>query len=214
MRTAGVLGALLLTLVVGAVGAPAGAASQPVQLSTDGRVWTPDLTTPLFDPSVRWVPGDVRTATFWVRNAGPSLGALTITANVHDDDALLAGGAILLRMRAAGGAWTTVRPGTAASLGSLARGARSRIEMTASFAWPSGSDTQRKLLRFGLDVRLSGASTSVTHGTNQEPAEDHHGSGLLPNTGNPVTWRLCLLAALSLGGGTGLVVRSKRRERR
>lgn len=210
MRPAGVLGALLLTLVVGAVGAPAGAASQPVRLSTDGRVWAPDLTAPLFDPSVRWVPGDVRTATFWVRNAGPSRGSLTITANVHDD-ALLADGAISLRMRADGGAWKAVGPGTAASLGRLARGARARIEIVASFGWPSGNDTQRKLLRFDLDVRLSGASAPAT---TTEPANDHHGSSFLPNTGNPVAWWICLLAALSLGGGTALVVRSKRREHR
>lgn len=206
-------------LAVGA-GTSADAATQPVQLSNDGRTWAPDLDRPLFDPAVRWVPGDVRRATFWVRNAGPTVGSLTVTARVQDADGLLAEDAISLRMRTTAAAWTTVVPGTTASLGQLARNDRTQVEVTATFDSGSGDDTMRRTLHFVLDVRLAGATGAAATGPNAghppsagSTAPGGGGlGGLLPNTGDPVTWWLCLLAALSLGGGAALVVRSKRRE--
>lgn len=213
MRLLRLLATLLVLLAIGV--APAYAA-QPVQLSNDGRTWAPNLPAPLFDPAVRWVPGDVRQASFWVRNAGPGAGTLTMTALVADADGLLAKHAMRLRLRDASGSWTSVAPGSRASLGTLADGARTQIVVSAAYAAASGNDTERDTLRFSLRVRLTGADRAGDHagGPSGGPlvAGGHGPGGLLPGTGNPVTWWLCLLAALSLGGGTALVVRSKRRD--
>lgn len=212
MRLLRLLATLLVLLAIGV--APAYAA-QPVQLSNDGRTWAPDLPAPLFDPAVRWVPGDVREASFWVRNAGPDAGTLSVTALVADADGLLAKHAMRLRLRDASGSWTTVAPGSRASLGALADGARTRVVVSAAYAAASGNDTERDTLRFSLRVRLTGADEAAGHAGG--PSSGGHAGGqgpggLLPGTGNPVTWWLCLLAAISLGGGTALVVRSKRRD--
>jgi len=50
--------------------APARAADE-LGSSTDGRTWVSSLATPLFAPSFRWVPSDVETASFYVRNQAP-----------------------------------------------------------------------------------------------------------------------------------------------
>lgn len=209
--------ALAVVLAVGGSVAPAHATSQPVQLSNDGRTWAPDLTRPLFDPAVRWVPGDVRRASFWVRDDGPSAGALAITADVDDGDRLIADHAVMLRLRAGSRRWSTVSAGRTAALGRLTEGHRTKVEIVAAFDPGSGDATMRRSLHFSLSVRLTGATPTASPSAPSEapgavsPAGGGHGGGILPNTGNPVTWWLCLVAALSLGAGTALVVRSKRR---
>lgn len=218
---AAVLAGLAVLIVVGTT-APARAATEPVQLSNDGRTWTPDLARPLFDPATRWVPGDVRRAAFWVRNAGPTVGSLAVTARVQDTDGLMADDAIDLELREAGGAWTGVTPGATLTLASLPAGADTRVEVRATYPWSSGNDTMRRTLSFSFGVRLSGDDVAATAGptsagpsatTTQQSASQDRDSGVsLPNTGNPVDWWWLLLAAAALGGGTALVVRSKRKD--
>lgn len=211
-----VLRLLLALLIMWALSAtPAGAATEPVQLSNDGRTWAADLPEPLFDPDVRWVPGDSRAAAFWVRDAGESRGALSVSADVRDTDRLVADGAMNLRLRRGSGQWHEVRPGTSISLGSLERGGRERIGVVATYAPRSGNDTMDSAFTFSLDVRLTG--DDATGEDEPGPGDDlpegqaPAGGGLLPGTGSPVRWWLIALASLSIGGGTALVLRSKRK---
>ncbi|MFD7074231.1 LPXTG cell wall anchor domain-containing protein [Nocardioides sp. NPDC059952] len=205
---------LLALLVISTVAAAApAAATEPVQLSNDGRTWAADLPRPLFEPEVRWVPGDSREATFWVRDAGESRGALTVSADVRDTDGLLAEGAMSLRLRRGEGEWQDVRPGARAELGRLEQGARDRIGVAATYAPGAGNDTMDRSLTFSLDVRLMGEDATGS-GDDAPPGGDAAGDGgLLPETGSPVTWWLIALASLSIGGGTALVLRSKRKGR-
>lgn len=50
-------------------GAPAYAADDGVTVSLDGTTFTSSVTSPLFDPALRVVPGDVVTEDLWVRNS-------------------------------------------------------------------------------------------------------------------------------------------------
>ncbi|MEU6137165.1 LPXTG cell wall anchor domain-containing protein [Nocardioides sp. NPDC047086] len=216
---------LLALLVISslAAAAPAAASTEPVQLSNDGRTWGVDLPRPLFEPEVRWVPGDSREATFWVRDAGESRGALTVSADIRDADGLVAEGAMSLRLRRGDGRWQEVRPGDRASLGWLERGSQDRIGVIATYAPASGNDTMDRSLTFSLDVRLTGEDATGPGGAtppggngNGDGNGDGEGAGdggLLPDTGSPVTWSLIALASLLIGGGTALVLRSKRKGR-
>lgn len=208
---------LLALLVISSLAAPATAATEPVQLSNDGRTWAADLPRPLFDPEVRWVPGDSREATFWVRDAGESRGALTVSADILDTDGLVAEGAMSLRLRRGDGRWQEVRPGDRAPLGWLERGGQDRIGVIATYAPASGNDTMDRSLTFSLDVRLTGEDATGPGGA-MPPDGDGDGDaagdgGLLPDTGSPVTWWLIALASLLIGGGTALVLRSRRKGR-
>ncbi|SDJ76070.1 hypothetical protein SAMN05428985_101324 [Nocardioides sp. YR527] len=210
---------LLALLVIStlAAAAPSAAATEPVQLSNDGRTWAADLPEPLFDPETRWVPGDSRAATFWVRDAGESRGALSVSADIRDTDRLVAEGAMNLRLRRGSGEWQEVRPGSSISLGRLERGGRERIGVVATYAPGSGNDTMDSAFTFSLDVRLTGDDATGDDGTGPvgdvPEAQAPAGGGLLPDTGSPVRWWLIALASLSIGGGTALVLRSKRKGR-
>ncbi|GAB4085842.1 hypothetical protein GCM10028784_24720 [Myceligenerans cantabricum] len=50
----------------------AGATAPAVGLSLDGETWTRESVSPLFGQDLRWVPGDVSVATFYVRNESGS----------------------------------------------------------------------------------------------------------------------------------------------
>ena len=63
------LAAAALAGVFALAGAPAYAADGGVTVSLDGTTFTSSVTSPLFDPALRVVPGDVVTEDLWVRNS-------------------------------------------------------------------------------------------------------------------------------------------------
>ncbi|MEX0428699.1 hypothetical protein AB3X52_13805 [Nocardioides sp. DS6] len=184
---------------------PARAAADPVGLSADGRSWSNDLPTPLFNPALRWVPGESRTSALWVRNRGATDAALAVTMRVGDAGGLLTPGAVSLAFRAQGGSWHDARPGERVSLGRLASGAVRRVEVRASLAWAAGNDTMRRRLDFDVVVRLDGAPAAGAAAAQPDTGDD--GGGRLPDTGNPVQWWLVAAGALSVGIGTELTRR-------
>ena len=210
-----------LLAVLVAPAAPAAAVDGPVALSADGVTWADDLRTPLFDPAARWVPGDGRAASFWVRNDGQGAGALSVVAALDDGDRLLADGSVSLRMRAGGGPWATVSAGEATSLGRLAEGERTRVDVAAVLPASAGNDTMRRLLGLDLDVRLRGDDPADVPPDDDRPGDrpgehetpEHETpedeAGLLPDTGSPVTTWLLLVAAACVGAGAACVRRSR-----
>ena len=197
--------AVLLSTAV--VAAPAHAADE-VGLSLDGQTWAGSLRRPLFDPDVRWVPGDSETASFLVRNQGPSAAWLTIEVLGTDSDQLLANGEIEMSVRARGGDWETVVngvPSRSLTTAAVAEGGRTRVDLQAVFAWDSPNDSIRDRLPLDVVVRLTQAGP-----VRDENAADDDRLGWLPDTGSAVSKALAWLAAILLGSGLALLAARKR----
>jgi hypothetical protein len=90
-RFVGPTTAVLLAGALVAIAAVPAYADGYVGLSSDGRHWSSRLSGPLFSPASRWVPGDVGTRSFWVRDQGPSSARLTIAVTTATDAGVVTG---------------------------------------------------------------------------------------------------------------------------
>lgn len=189
-----------------ALAGPAAAADDPgpVAVSTDALHWSDGLIEPLFDPDVRWVPGDLRTAAFFVRNGGPTPATIQLQVRALDD-ALLRTGDIRFAARADGGTWVALGQDRVTSLlrvAPLPADDHSTIEIRAEFDPASSNQSQQASADLWFDVRLSQAAVEGDAG----PAG---GSSGLPDTGAPAVAPLVLVGAGLLGVGVGLVRRRR-----
>ncbi|MFL6156054.1 MAG: hypothetical protein ACJ72D_08190, partial [Marmoricola sp.] len=170
--------------------------------------WSASLPAPLFDPAERWVPGDIRTATFWVRNQASDAGTLTLQATVHDLDGLIARDDVSLMIRRDGGAWVPLPPDVVSRpFGdrTLPAAASTRIDLRAELVAPSPNRSQVSTVLFDLAVGLS--ETSSVSGPSGG-ATDH--PGLLPDTGG-VPLGILLAGAVLLALGLLILIPLRRR---
>lgn len=206
--------AVVLTVLVVVAMTSAAAAARPgirskdgsdnLALSLDGHTWRHAITTPLFAPATRWVPGDVRTERFFVRNDGPTGAGLTVAARVRDAHGLYAGDRLRLQVQTAGGEWARLRTGPVGTrIGHLHRSASTRVRVRARFVGGAGNPTMERNFSFRLAVRL-------TQGP-RDAAPDDDG-GALPDTGAPDLTIAAALALLLLTGGVVLTTRDSRKE--
>lgn len=176
-------------------------AADEIGFSNDGVTWSSSLPNPVFDPAFRWVPGDSRTASFFVRKDGPSTALMTIEARSADTDELLAVDDIDLQARVVGGSWVAIENGIASgplTQGSIARGDVVQIQVNATFDPNSSNQSQSKRLPLSFTVTLTDALESVSAG-----------GGLLPSTGAKIGfWPLTLALGASVVGGALLARRS------
>ncbi len=185
-----------------------------LQLSRDGTTWTTDLSDPLFDSTVRWVPGDTRSSSFYVRNVTSQQGRLAVDILDTTTTELIDTGDVSVDAQGAGGAWTAVtEAGTHRLLsdGVVPGGETRRIDVTVSFAATSGNNSQVKTLPLHLRVQLVEhvESTGPDDGDSDDGGSDDHG-GFLPDTGAPAWWIGLTSAALMLAGA--MVRRQSRSE--
>lgn len=177
---------------------------QDVGVSLDGTRYQASLDAPLFDPQVRWVPGDVRTTGFWVRNQADEAGDLTIDLVPRARKSLFATGDLSVSARAATGPWLTVREGEPLRL--LARKdvpsqAEVPVSIRVALAPEAPNGTMVLATDFDLKVTLVDARASGSHGDNDGPG------GLLPDTGSPTSWWVVPLGLVLLTGGVLLLAR-------
>jgi LPXTG-motif cell wall-anchored protein len=175
-------------------GAPAAHAAGELELSNDGATWSSNLAHPVFDPSVRVVPGDVETASFHVRNAAATGGALTVDVLERGSTDLIDTGDLDLSVRSSGGTWRPVgRHGLhqVVTDDRIAARGTAQIDVRVAFDPRSTNATQTKLLNLDFEIRLTRAAAA---------AEDTLGNGLLPDTGAPAAWPLMIGVALALAG--------------
>lgn len=222
---------LVVLATLGAVSVPAAAAADDeIGLSRDGVSWSDGLQEPLFHPDRRWVPGDVDTVTFFVRNQGPSGSLLVLeVGGVNGDDELL--GDIALEARAAGGEWVPVHDGSPSrplTAQALEQGDSERVDVRAVFDPASSDSSQELAVRLRLDVRLSDAAAGGA--PTPDPAEPEPDSGAgssagdggsavetvldrgqLPATGSSLGLGWLAGASVALGVGLALV-RARRKE--
>jgi hypothetical protein len=192
--------AVLLVLVT----APAAHAGGELAVSADGVHWRDNLTNGLFDPSLRWVPGDDRTESFWVRNRADDRGRMTIAVHAIDPDRLVADGDLLLAARVDGRAWQplTNRVGDV-RLAGLPAGTTARVDVRAQFQAAADNTTQQTAVPLTFGVTLSEAAAA------DHDAPGGQTTGELPDTGAPVLGRWLGLAAAAIGAGLVLLRRSR-----
>jgi len=203
------LGGALLTLIAVAIGAAPARADGEIGLSTDGAVWADVLSAPLFDRPGHWVPGDVETRSFYVRNNGPSDARLTVSLLTQDPDHLVSDDDVALSARVAAGGWTRLRNGQ--DVAPLVRDAvgqerEVRVDVRASLRWASSnaSMVQQVPLRVVVTLRQDGPLADADDGPD----------GTLPDTGSLVAWWVIGGAVLSVVLGVVLVVLGRRRQKR
>ncbi|MFD1716321.1 hypothetical protein [Georgenia deserti] len=180
MRIAAVV-CLALALLLAA---PARAAADEVALSADGATWSADLTDPLFDPELRWVPGDARTADLWVRNDGDGAAELTVAAHIADGDGLIANRDIALEIRRGDGTWAELVAQDAIELGRMDDGEAEQLEVRAAFDPESGNASMSRTLRFSFEVTLTQADDPQDPG-DQEGEAPGGGGGDRPGDDGP-----------------------------
>ncbi|WP_408899307.1 hypothetical protein ACJ5H2_09430 [Nocardioides sp. R1-1] len=198
-RIASLVAAALMA--VGAAAAPAHAEDE-IGLSRDGVAWAPELTTPLFDPAFRWIPGDVEERTFWVRNEGPSAGELSVDVLATDTQALLASPDFLLEARLGAGPWVEVLGGTTRvqpPVLDLPTDAATTITVRGTFR-PETTAHMDEIAPFV--VRVSMAEAGDIAGVEDDDGDA--GAGALPDTGSAFGTGLLWLAAGLVGAGIAL----------
>lgn len=118
--------------------------------STEQGPWSTSLGAPLFDPSVRWVPGDSVTTGFWARNQSTDSTEFRITL-LPQARSLMDSGDFDVRIRAGEddrwqpvrSAWTAPRP--------LAAGEKMNIQIRATLH--ETADNAAQTLEFAFDIR-------------------------------------------------------------
>lgn len=178
------------------------AASPQIGLSRDGITFAPSLDAPLFDPVLRWVPGDMRIESFYVRNLAVDDGDLSIDI-IESSDSMLETGGLMVSARGGDAIWRDVTaPGThrIVSAADLATGRTAKVDVRVALLPDAANPTQVR--RLGLDVRVL-LSQDVDRSTPDD-------SGLLPDTGAPASWSL--IAGLALVAGGTVLVQARRKK--
>lgn len=199
------LAALVVTVALGApAGAENGADGREVTISLDGEYYQQETSDPLFDPSFRWVPGDVRISRFWVRNEADEAGDLTIDLVPRERTDLFRSGYLTVSARAGRGTWTTARSDTELRLLS-AKDLPSRAAVPVSIRVSVAADAPNGTMVLGTDfdfrVTLADARAGGPDGTTDDP------SGSLPDTGASTSWWVVPLGLLLVAAGALLLRR-------
>lgn len=189
-------------------------------VSIDGITWTESITQPLFDPEARWVPGEVQTSQFYVRNNKPERGALSLVLERPAREALLDSGFLTIAARADDGPWVEVASGGRTELIDSER-VRSQeavaVELRASLDVEAPNTTMVLDTDLEITLRLTQAgvvadatSTDGPHDPSSPGDPDNSNGtadGVLPDTGSPLRPWVLPLALLFLGGGAVLIAR-------
>lgn len=212
----------LVALVLVALTPAAAHAADELGLSNDGATWSGSLEQPLFDSAIRWVPGDSRSESFFVRNQAQEDGELSVRVLAVTRDDLLDTGDLQVSARAGEGPWSRVdEPGTHVLVQrDLAVGERERVDVRVELDPASTNVSQLRMLDLQLDARLTQSLPDAVGDRDDEVAsggaERAPGTGgqlgtggLLPSTGGIASWIL-LLAGVSVVAGTATLVRRGR----
>lgn len=95
---------LALALILGARPTPAHAVTG-IAFSRDGSSWGSALNGPLFSSSIRWVPGDVRTERFYVRNDSNLIAKMDVAVIATSVQELIDTGDLAVAVRIGNGDW-------------------------------------------------------------------------------------------------------------
>ena len=153
-----VAGALLAGLVV--VGAPAQAAPTrrwpDLVVSHRGHIWSEHLVRPIFSPATHWVPGDVRTRTFYARNQSGEDARLSVAVRVADRTAWLRRGALRMYLQV-DGRWKRIVFSRTTGVGRMVvrKGEVVPVRVRIRLLPRAGAADARRSMRFTVTLRLT-----------------------------------------------------------
>ncbi|KQZ70126.1 hypothetical protein ASD66_10700 [Nocardioides sp. Root151] len=187
-------------------------AADELGVSRDGRTWADHLDGSLFDSRLLWVPGDVRTAAFYVRNQADDAGTLTISVESRDPDRLLRDDDLRIETRVGDQGWVALEQRDGAHRwehSALPAGDSRRVQVRASFDPASANDSQRDHVGFRFMVTLADADAGA--GPGDDGGDGLPGAGL-PDTGAPAVGWTLVVAGIAIGTGLALMKRGRRGE--
>lgn len=197
-RSSAVLFALFIAVFSAA--APAAAADE-LGISSDGVTFAPTFHGPLFDSAIRWVPGDTRDATFYVRNQGGTPARMSVDLLGDHVGDLLDSGDLTITASAGGesGSTTVGEERRLITLPTVEADEIVPVTISVDFTFSSPNNTQ--LRSTDLIFRINLSQTAGVLGEDDE---------LLPDTGAPqIIWIVALGSVLL---GTGVAIVSRHRE--
>lgn len=210
--------AVLIAVVIAmfSTAAPAAAAGE-LGISSDGVHFTPTFHGPLFDSATRWVPGDSRTATFYVRNQSPDQASLAVTILGDHMGELLDSGDITITASGGGGVSSPVTNGDEQLLllaSGIDGGETVPVNVTVDFNFDSPNATQYLSTDMNFRVTLTQSSTTPPdngggNGGNGGGNGNGNSAGPLPNTGAPNIIWIVALGSILLGTGVAITSRSR-----
>lgn len=217
-----IFGLALTALIMVGTSSGSAHASDEIGLSTDGSTWASILPEPLFASAIRWVPGDSRTESFFVRNQASDDGDLSVRVLASAQDDLMETGDLRISARSGEGPWSRVdEPGTHVLVERvLAPGERERVDVRVDFDPASTNVSRLRSLDLQLDARLT-RSVPDPAGERDEKAlvgdeeivsdagERFGVGGLLPGTGGAAFWLLLLAGAAAVAGAATLTHRGR-----
>ncbi len=226
LRTVTIVGLALCPLLAPSLAAADN--NDRLGLSRDGVHFNTSLDRPLFGDEVRWVPGDVRTASFYARNQSTDGAALAVDLERPAREALLDTDFLAVSARADDGARVRLDQAGRHDLAEfgdsrpIAAGQQVEVTVRAAFSPQAPNATMKLATDLSFHVRLSDAravgdasgtgGTGGNSGTGVDSADGGSGhDGLLPATGNTVT-RGLLWLGLALTAAGGLLLGRRRRE--
>jgi hypothetical protein len=178
-------------------------------LSVDRTTWSPDVTTPLFDPDLVWVPGDVETGTLYARNeSGEDATAAAAVFLVVGEGAALAE-ELHVRTRLGAGPWTD---GLRSAVTDLGPGEVLPIGVEVAFDPDATNASQLRTVEIDVVVTLSAAGLGGP-GPDDPGAGGQGGPGSLPRTGADLLLPAVVAVAAVLLGSALLLLRERRESR-
>lgn len=165
----------------------------------------------LFAPDMIWVPGDVRTETFYVRNQGRTPAKLTIDILGSRAASLIDTGDLRIKAFVAGGKFLPVSDRRRHRLLTLEDVPNGRIvPVTVTVAFDDTSTNESQLLSAELHFKVNLTQTAQVRGaeaTGGRSTANGDNNRLLPDTGAPDFLLLGTLAMICLGAGTTFISR-------
>lgn len=197
--------ALALAIGIVLIGGPASAANE-IGLSRNGVTFTSSLSGSLFDPAFVWVPGDVESETFYVRNQGGDTARLTVDILGKQVSELIESGDLHVTATSGSQAKTISSAGDHRLLTVPDVQADQIVPVKVTVAFDEASTNETQLLSSDLTFRINLKQTSAVLG---EDDGDDDGNGLLPDTGASTPLWLAGLAAICIGTGAALISRRR-----
>ncbi|MEJ1090369.1 hypothetical protein [Microbacterium istanbulense] len=197
-RLVAALAVMLSALTLVFAGATGASAADGISVSRDGRTWASTLPSPLFDDSVRWVPGDTRVAQFFVRNDSGMPSEMQVDFVSTRIDELVRIGDLEVSARVDGGPWGSVDAAQTEELAdaTVAAGGVRPVEVRVTL--PSDSPNLTQILDLAFEVRVTLSQQA---------------GGLIP-TGGDIRLALLVVAATVAATGAILLGLARRRDRR
>lgn len=187
-------------------------AEDGVAVSHDGVTWGSNLDQPLFDESIRWVPGDSRMARFYVRNDTDDTARMDVDLIATNVDELLDTGELDVEVRFAEGPWQGAGQARSLRLSSQQVGGRASGPVDVRVSFRADATNVSELLAFQMNLRVTLTETEAAPpGPPAPPAQNRTGGLTLPITGSQIHPMVVAsgVAAFTLGA---LLVTRRRRE--